>query len=266
MAVSGGLDVPGAALLTASVMAVVLGAALLEDPARAPAGLVALAVGAVFLGGLVVVERRATAPLLPREAVRRPALCTGVGAALANTATTSSVLTLATLHLQQTRGLGPTAAAFWLLPCSVGVVVGSVLAAPLLRRSAPRVGIAVGLAAVAAGDAMLLALPAGEAFLPLGVAVAGAGLGLSSVATNTLGTDVPAALQGTAAGALNTSAQLGTALGVSGLLLLATVTDGADLPVSGTPLAWAAAAALAAGAAVLVARGRTRAPALSASD
>jgi hypothetical protein len=153
-----------------------------------------------------------------------------------------------------------------LLPCSVGVVVGSVLAAPLLRRSTPRVGIAVGLAAVAAGDAMLLALPAGEAILPLGVAVAGAGLGLSSVATNTLGTDVPAALQGTAAGALNTGAQLGTALGVSGLLLLATVTDDADLPVSGTPLAWAAAAALAAGAAVLVARGRTRAPALSASD
>src|SRR5699024_6174639 len=130
------------------------------------------------------------------------------------------------------RGLGPTAAALWLLPCSVGVVVGSATAAPVLRRCVPRGGIAAGLSAIAAGDALLLALPVGEAFLPLGVAVAGAGLGLSSVATNTLGTDVPAALQGTAAGGLNTGAQLGTALGVAALLLLAAVTDEAHLPLS----------------------------------
>ncbi len=255
-----GLDVPGAVLLTGSVMAVVLGAALLEHPGRGPLGSAGVAGGAVLLAGLVAVERRAAAPLLPPAALREPRLRVGVGAALVNTAATSSVLTLATLHLQQTRGLGPGAAALWLLPCSVGVVAGSVLAAPLLRRYGPRAAIVAGLAVVAAGDALLVALPAATGVIPAGVAVAGVGLGLSSVAANTLGTAVPGPLQGTAAGALNTGAQVGTALGVSALLLLATATGGTDLPLTGTPAGMAGAAGLAAGAALLVARSAVAGP------
>ncbi len=250
----GGLDVPGAALLTGSAMAVVLGASLLEQPGRAVPGLCAVTIGVALLAGLVAVERRVSAPLLPAAAVREPRLRLGVGAAFVNTAATSSVVTLATLHLQQARGLGPTAAALWLLPCSVGVVAGSVLAAPLLRRRTPRTGVVIGLTVVAVGDAALLAAPVAQVMLPLGVALAGVGLGLSSVAANTLGTAVPDALQGTAAGALNTAAQLGTAVGVSALLLIATASDGMDLPLAGTPLAWAAAAGLAAVAALLTAR------------
>ncbi len=249
-----GLDVPGAALLTGAVMAVVLGAALLEHPGRAPVGLAAVAGGAALCAGLVAVERRAASPLLPAAAVREPRLRVGVGAALVNTAATSSALTLAALHLQQTRGLGPGTAALWLLPCSVGVVAGSVLAAPLLRRHGPRAAVVAGLATVACGDALLVALPVAAGVIPVGVAVAGVGLGLSSVAANALGTAVPGPLQGTAAGALNTGAQLGTALGVSALLLLAARTEGTGLPLAGTPAGMAGAAALAAGAALLVAR------------
>lgn len=254
------LDVPGAALLTGAVMAVVLGAALLEDPGRAVAGFGALAVGAGLVVGLVAVERWSPAPLLPPAALRERPLRVGVGAAVVNTAATSPVITLATLHLQQTRGLSPAAAAVWLLPCSLGVVVGSTLAAPLLRRHPPRGGIGVGLAVIACGDALLLALPLADALLPLGVAVTGVGLGLSSVAANTLGTAVPEPLEGTAAGALNTGAQLGTAVGVSALLLLVAVTRNADLPLAGPPSGWAAAATLAAAAALLLAR-REPAPA-----
>src|SRR5690349_12158729 len=89
-----GLDVPGAVLLTGSVMAVVLGAALLGDSlapgsgdqARTPVGLAAVAVGAVLLLGLVAVERRAATPLLPAAALRNRTLRLRAGAALANTA------------------------------------------------------------------------------------------------------------------------------------------------------------------------------------
>ena len=42
---------------------------------------------------------------------------------------------------------------------------------------------------------------------------------------NAVGTAVPNALQGAAAGVLNTAAQLGTALGVAGLLLIAEAGD-----------------------------------------
>ncbi len=257
-----GLDLPGAALLTGAVMAVVLGASLLEQPGRASLGLATLAAAVVLLAGLVAVERRAATPLVPATALRQPSLRIGVGAALVNTATTSSVITLATLYLQQTRGLTPSTAALWLLPCSLGVVAGSALAAPVLRRRGPRAGIVVGLVTVAVGDALLLAMPAAEWLLPFAVAVSGIGLGMSSVGANTLGTAVPGALQGVASGALNTAAQLGTAVGVAGLLLLASVTDGSTLPMAGTPTGWLAASALAAVAAVVVTRaGRTSAQA-----
>jgi hypothetical protein len=60
------------------------------------------------------------------------------------------------------------------------------------------------------------------------------------------------------------AAQLGTAVGVSALLLLAAATDGIDLPLSGTLLAWPAAAGLAANAALLVTQAELPAPVRSA--
>jgi fucose permease len=164
------------------------------------------------------------------------------------------MMTLATLHLQGTEGVSASAAGAQFLPFSLCVVAGSGLAASLLRKRGPRVGMVVGLLFVATGDAVLLALPLGGWILLLGVSVAGLGIGLASVASNTLGTDVPVDLQGTASGALNTAAQLGHALGVAAFLLLATGTEGSGLPLAGTPLAWGAAAMSAALAALVIGR------------
>src|SRR6188472_1229462 len=269
---AGRLDVAGAAALTASVMAAVCGASLLEHPDRRSAGLVLLAAGAALVGALVAIERRAAQPLLPAAAVRHPALQVAVVAAALNTATTSSAMTLATLYLQDSRGASPTAAGLLLLPCSLCVVAGSAAAAPLLRQRSARSGIALGLATIAAGVAILLALPAAAWLLPVGVATFGAGLGVSSVAANTPGTGVPEALQGTASGALNTAAQLGTAVGVSILLLVAATSEGSGLPLGGRSLAWACAATAALAGAILLVVGaaranvRTRARAAAALD
>jgi predicted MFS family arabinose efflux permease len=247
------LDLAGAALLTGGVMALVSGSSALEAH-RQLLGLALLIGGAALLVSLPPVERRADRPLLPAEAVRDPNLRLGVVVALLNTATTSSMMTLATLHLQQTEGVSASAAGAQFLPFSVCVVAGSSLAAPLLRRRGPGVAAVVGLLLVAAGDAVLLALPIGDWILLLGVSLAGLGIGLASVASNTLGTDVPAALQGTASGALNTAAQLGHAVGVAAFLLLATSTRGSGLPLAGTPLAWGAAALTAAVGGLIIAR------------
>src|SRR6202012_2858631 len=51
-------------------------------------------------------------------------------------------------------------------------------------------------------------------------------------------------LHAAAAGALNTAAQLGTALGVAGLLLLSSVRDHGALPLHGPALGWAGAGLL----------------------
>jgi hypothetical protein len=64
-------------------------------------------------------------------------------------------------------------------------------------------------------------------------AVAGTGIGVSSVAATGLGTSVEARMQA-AAGTINTAAQLGTALGVAGVLLVVAMAAGSGLPASGT--------------------------------
>jgi MFS family permease len=255
---AGRLDVPGAVLLAGAVAALVLGGSALEQGGTRVRGTLLVALGGLVLVAFVRAEQRAADPLLPPAATRLPALRTGAAVAFLNTATTSSAATLATLHLQEDRGLGPTATGALLLPFSVCVVLGAALAAPALRRLGPRTVAGLGLAAVAAGDAVLLAVDVSLAVPAAGVAVAGAGIGLSSVASTTLGTAVPEELQGTASGALNTAAQLGHALGVAAVLLVARATADSTLPLAGTPLGWAVAAGTAAvAAAALLLRRRS---------
>jgi hypothetical protein len=110
----------------------------------------------------------------------------------------------------------------------------------------------LGLAAVAAGDAVLVA--GTPVLVAAGLAAAGAGIGLPSVASTAAGTDVPEELQGTASGALTTAAQLGSAPGVAAVLLVARASEGSGLPLAGPPLGWAAAAVTAAAAAAVLLR------------
>jgi MFS family permease len=173
-----------------------------------------------------------------------------IGSSL-NTATTSSVMTLATLYLQQARHYRPIAAAGALLPFSLAVVGGAALAAPALRRWQSQRVAAAGLAAIAIADGGLTLAASNGVGLPACVALAGLGIGLSSVAATTLGTSVAAGLRGTASGVLNTSAQVGTALGVAVLLLIASATTGVTgHGTTGPVVAWACAAIVAAAGAV----------------
>ena len=132
------------------------------------------------------------------------------------------------------------------------MIGGSALAAAVQRRAGPpgliaQRLIAAGVALIAVSDAVLIPL-AGEAWaVPLCAAIGGAGIGLSSVAATGLGTDVAARWRGGASGIINTAAQLGTAVGIATLLLVAAATSG--IPALGTPpprAAWAVAVLVAA--------------------
>ncbi|HEY7274230.1 MAG TPA: MFS transporter [Actinoplanes sp.] len=236
------LDVVGGILLIASVMALIVGASVVEDSARRVSGGVLIAAGIGLGAGLAVQQRRARNPLVPRPAWASANLRTGTGVSFVNTATTSSAGVLATLLLQQQFGVSAVRAGLLLLPFSLGVIGGSALYTPLRRRLPTTRLAVVGLLGIAAGD-LLLALAYGSvAGIVAGVIVAGIGLGIASVAGNAIGTDVDESLRGTASGVLNMGAQLGTALGVAGLLVLAVTID---RPWPGTALAWAVAAILA---------------------
>jgi predicted MFS family arabinose efflux permease len=130
-----------------------------------------------------------------------------------------------------------------LLPFSVAVIVGSALAAPALARWPPQRLVSAGLAIIAVSDAALIPAASSAWALPICVAVGGAGIGLSSVAATRLGTSVPVAARGTASGIINTAAQLGTALGIATLLLVAALSTGIPEPGSPVPaIAWGIAA------------------------
>lgn len=126
---TGRLDVPGAIAFTSSVIALILGASRLEQPPQRTLGLLALAASIALLAAFLGIERRASNPLIPAAAIRHARLRLGAGAAAANTATTSSMMTLATLYLQDTRRVSPVAAGLSLLPFSLSVVAGAALAA-----------------------------------------------------------------------------------------------------------------------------------------
>ena len=235
------LDLVGAVLLLAAVMALIVGASLLERPDLRSVALGSLTVGVLLTAIFAGQQHRADTPLIPAAAARSENLRSGSLVSFVNTATTSSAGVLATLLLQQHLGLSPLQAAVTLMPFSIAVIAGSLLSRPLGARLRDQRLCSLGLGGIAAGN-LVLAVTAGRiAGLVAGIVIAGLGLGIAAVAATSLGTRVRNGLTGSATGLLNTAAQLGTALGVAALVTIASIAS----PPTGTAIAWAAAAATA---------------------
>jgi MFS family permease len=237
-------------LLTGAVMAAVVGTTEATDPSHRWTGFTLLAVAVVLASMLWRFDPRSSSPLLPSQLLRQPCLRRGAAGSWLNTATTSSVATLVTLYVQNTLGRSPLAAAATLLPFSLAVIVGAVLAAPVLRNIRRERVVSTGLLIIAAAIACLIAVAANSFAIAACMAGVGVGIGLSSVAATSLGTDVAERYRAAASGLINAAGQIGTAIGVAVVLLIAAATTGT--PARGTPaptIAWGIAAILAAGGA-----------------
>lgn len=257
------LDLVGALLLVTSVMGLVLGTALVQQPDQRGRGLGVIGAGVVLGAALVVWLRRARQPLVEPSALRRPRLRLGTLGSFVNTATTSSTAVLLTLHLQRRLGFSAFEAGLTLLCLSFAVVVGSTTAPRLVRTGGPRRPAVLGLGLLAFGNLLTAATIGGGDRLGTGATLSGTvvgllllggGLGLSSVACNDIGTDLPEDEVITATGVLNTGAQLGTAIGVAVLLLLASPETYGAVPADAVAVLVAGATALV--AACVVARWR----------
>ena len=242
------LNLAGSAAFTASVMTFVIGSTVITQPGGHLAGGLTLAACAALAAAFAVIDRRAAAPLLPRPLLGSRKLRDGAAGSFLNTATTSSAVTLVTLYLQNTLHRSPLQAAAALIPFSLAVIAGSSLSAVAQRRQRPPLVVAEGLALIALADGVLIWSPGSAWAVPLCAAAAGAGIGLSSVAATGLGTDVGPRWRGGASGIVNTAAQLGTAVGVAVLLLVAAATSGVPAAGTGPPRVALAVAAVAAAA------------------
>lgn len=249
------LDAMGAFLLVTSVMGLVLGAALAQDPVTRFRGLLVVFCGAVLGLGLSVWLRHSEQPLVSPASLRRPGLMAGTLGSFVNTAVTSSTAVLLTLHLQWRHGFGAFEAGLTLLCLSLAVVIGSAAAPWYARETGPRRPAVWGLSSMALGNLLVaLTMVSGDepsavwtlAGMVAGLILLGAGLGLSSVAFNDIGTDLPESEVSTATGVLNTGAQLGTAIGVAALLLLASPGAYGPIPAEATAVLVAGITALSA--------------------
>lgn len=249
------LNVKASTLFTAAIMLVVVGTTLLGEPSSRLLALVLLGLAVVTTGLFYVADHRSSAPLLPRAVLGRRQVRRGTAGGFINTATTTGAATLLTLYLQGTLGRGPVTAAATLLPLSLSVIAGSAAAARLIVRHSNERVAAAGLALIGAGIGLLMVNPGATVVVGSTMAVTGFGLGLSSVATTAMATDVPEEPRAMASGIVNTGAQLGTAIGTAAILLVATATTGVPGTDTGTPYyGWLAAVALAGISALAFAR------------
>lgn len=214
----GRLDLSGAALLAALLG---IGVHTLTGvPAHgwtaAPTALGLLAV-AVLAGAFVLHERRAAHPIVPPVVVRSVPVTASMLLLLAVTSGVFGALFAATFVLQDRLGLDPLTTGLRLLPVTVVMVLGSPVAAAVLRRHGPRFTAVGGAALVVAGvagtslagwDGAWTAAPA--------FALVGAGFAAVMVtATGTVVGDVPPAYAGVVGGLKQTVMNVGPSVGIA---------------------------------------------------
>ncbi|WP_350348698.1 MFS transporter [Agromyces sp. G08B096] len=258
--VSGRIDVAGAASVTAALVALVAALSSAEQLGFGHPVVWGLAAAAVVLGGVfVLVERRAADPLVPFAIFRNRSVLAGNLVMLLAGGAMVALFYALSVFLQAAMGLDALAAGLTQLPLAVALVLVAGIVPALVGRLGTRLVLAGSLLVLAAGLAWLAFAPAGADFAVhvLGpTLVIGLGLGGAFVTATELAVHgVAGGEAGLAGGLVNTSQQLGGALGMSVLATLAVMRTDA-LSAAGAAPAQATAGGLSlvfAGAAVLVA-------------
>jgi MFS family permease len=244
-----------AAASCGTVVALLAGLAVIEAGGRPGAALAAF----VTAGACVIVfatgDRRATAPLLPGMMLRRrPVLAANLATLLMSAVVLGTNFFLA-VHLQQQLGLTPVLTGLAFLPITAVSAATAMLAARGVARIGPRPLLVGGLLAMAAGCLVLSGLPVDGAYatsvLP-GMLLVAAGMGPGfAVGTIAATTGVPASEQGAAAALLSASTQIGAAVGLAVLGVVAA--ERAAVPGAGARAAFVVMCGLAGAAAVAAA-------------
>jgi EmrB/QacA subfamily drug resistance transporter len=260
-----GLDVTGAVLVTAGLVALVYGVVSTETASWTSLPVLgSLAAAAVLLTAFVLVQRRVRDPLVPLSVFRIRSVTTANVVILLVSSAMFSMWFFVSLHMQGVLGFDALTAGLAFLPQSGSVVVGSQVSSRLLPRVGARVLLVGGGALTAAGFAWFAFLTPTTSWvagvLGPGIAVS-LGMGLVFPAVTTAATNgVDGGLAGLVSGLVTTSRQIGGAVGLSVLSTLAATraatlgAEGAPAPVAstaGTTTAFTVAAVVVAVAALL---------------
>ncbi|MFE6916427.1 MFS transporter [Streptomyces rubiginosohelvolus] len=216
-------DILGTVLATSGMSLLVFGVVRTDQhPWTSSTTITTLAVAVVLLAAFLYVEKTTS-----RDPLIRLGLFTNRSVAGANLfvlllgGAMASAFYFVSLYLQRVLGSGPARSGVEFLPFALGVVIGSILAIKLAARLAPRMVLAIGGALTGIGFAWFSLFTADGSFVSdvLGPSiVASIGIGLCLAPMASLGTGGVAAHEAGAASALlNSSRQIGAALGLAAL-------------------------------------------------
>jgi EmrB/QacA subfamily drug resistance transporter len=220
-------DLPGAALVTAGMLMLVFALVRAPEHGWGTAKTVGeLGTAALLLAAFVAVERRQRDPLFPFAIFRIKGLAAADVTQLIAFAGFISMFFFLTLYMQNVLGFSPIEAGSAYLPVTAGVAIAAGVSTRLIPLVGTRPVIVAGTLVAAAGAYTLSEVPVGGSYvsdlLP-GLVVMSLGLGAVFVTvTAAANAGVPADRAGLAAGLLNTSVQLGSALGLAVFSAVAT--------------------------------------------
>jgi EmrB/QacA subfamily drug resistance transporter len=240
-----GFDAAGAASVTAAIALLVYTLVEAGDAGWTSARTAGLfAASAALLGAFVLIERRARSPLVPFGIFRLDAVLGSNVASLLFGGGMFGMFFVITLYLQEVLGYSPLRAGLAWLALSVPALIASVAVAQVVTRLGPKMPIAAGLTVLAGGMWWLSGISAEGAYttdlLPA-LVVSGIGVGTAFVAMSIGALEGVAEHQaGLASGLINTTQQVGGALGVAVLSAIAIATTGDTLasdPTTPAPIA-----------------------------
>ncbi len=256
------LDVGGAILITVTVAALVFAVSQVEILGLAsPAVLLAVAAAITAAAGFVMVERHHPDPLVRLDLLGRASLRTAATLNLLLGMWNAGELIVLSLYLQQVLHYSPLETGLVIAPQGIIGFTAGAFGAALARRVGIRRVLILTSVVATAGFGFLTHLPAaGGGYSPLLAAVMLVGFGTAGMAFGTMVTasqGVADNEQGLVGGVVNTSRQVGAAIGAALLPAVAEAVShtGQTAGAGGDRAAMLAAAVVAAAAAAVAWRG-----------
>ncbi len=232
---AGRLDLTSAAMSLVSVLAVIYGLkqTAVDGLGRLPTICIA---GGLGVGVLFLLRQRTRAnPLLDLRLFRLPAFGTSLATHTLAFFAIGGAFFFTAQYLQLVLGLSPLRAGLWTVPPFGGLIVGSMLTPPIVRRIRPAFVMGAGLALAAVGFGMLTQVDEVSGLAPLVSGSVVFSLGLAPVftlATDLIVGSAPPERAGAASAISETGSEFGAALGIAVLGSIGTavyrgqVTDG----------------------------------------
>jgi MFS family permease len=222
-----GFDFPGAVLATGGMLLLIYSLVRAPEQGWGSARTIGeLSTAGVLLAVFIAIELRRRDPLFPFSIFRVKGLAASDAVQMIAFAAFVSVFYFLTLYMQNVIGFSPVRSGSAYLPVTAGIIVAAGISSQLFARIGTRPVIIVGALIAAAGVWYLSRIPVHGTYprtlLP-GLLIMAAGIGAVLVAVTTAANaGVAEDKAGLAAGLLNASQQLGTALGLAIFSAIAT--------------------------------------------